>query len=103
MNKSDRLKIAAGLLVVLAMGLFCARRLRISTEITFFVPDAADQKLAEISRQLMDSPLTRGMILSVEAPNSETAIAAGKRLSAALRGDPEIAWIRGGPGPGVAE
>ncbi|HXN83620.1 MAG TPA: MMPL family transporter [Myxococcales bacterium] len=100
---SDRLKIAAGLLLLLAMGLFCARRLRVSTEITFFLPDTEDQKLAEISRQLMDSPLTRSMILSVEAPDQGTAIAAGKGLAAALRGDPEIAWVRGGPGPGVAE
>jgi predicted exporter len=100
---SDRLKIAAGLLLLVAMGLFCARRLRVSTEITFFLPDAEDQKLAEISRQLMDSPLTRSMILSVEAPDGGTALAAGKGLAAALRGDPEIAWIRGGPGPGVAE
>jgi predicted exporter len=100
---SDRLKIATGLLLLVAMGLFCARRLRVSTEITFFVPDAEDQKLAEISRQLLDSPLTRSMILSVEAPDRETAIAAGKGLAAALRGDPEIAWIHSGPGPGVGE
>jgi len=100
---SDRLKLAAGFLLLVAMALFCARRLRVSTEITFFLPDSEEKELAEISRQLIDSPLTRSMILSVEAPGRGSAIAAGKELAAALRGDPEVAWIRGGPGAGVAE
>jgi predicted exporter len=93
-------RLAAGLALFVAMAVFCALRMRVSTEITFFLPDGEDQKLAEISRQLLDSTLTRTMILSVEA---DDPVAAGKKLAAGLRGDPEIAWLRAGPGPQVAE
>ena len=91
------MRIFAGIALLLAMVAFCALRMRVSTEITFFLPDGEDKELAEISRQLLDSTLTRTMILSV-APAD-----AGKKLAADLAHDPEVAWVRAGPGPQVAE
>jgi predicted exporter len=90
-------KIAAAAALFAAMAIFCALRMRVSTEITFFLPEGEDQELAEISRQLLDSTLTRTMILSIEPA------AAGKKVAAQLSADPEIAWVRAGPGPQVAE
>ena len=97
---SDRLKLLAGFAVLLAMAIFCALRLRVSTDVTQFLPGAEDRQLARIGAQLIDSTLTRTMILSLEGP--QPAAAAGE-LAALLRADPEVAWVNSGPDPRIAE
>lgn len=100
---SDRIKAAIGFAVMAAMAVYCARALEVSTEITHFLPGSDDRRLAQIARNLADSDLTRTLILSIEAPDQERAIAASKRLAAALRKDPEVARVVSGPDPTMAE
>ena len=47
------------------MIVFCALRLRVTTDITHFLPAGTDHRLAELSRRLADSSLTRTLILDV--------------------------------------
>ena len=99
----ERAKIATGFILLAALALYCALRMRVASDITYFLPSSEDPKLAEISRELLESPLTRGMILSIEAPDVAGAVSAGKALAQKLRADPEIAWLRSGPGADIAE
>ena len=100
---SDRWKVLAAAAVLTAMAVFCALRMRVSTDVTQFLPGAEDRQLARIGAQLVDSSLTRTMILSVEAPSQAQAIAAGKQLAGLLRTDPEVASVNNGPEPGLAQ
>ncbi len=99
----DSLKIAVVALAMAAMGAYCALKLEVSTEITHFLPGAEDRRLSAIARQLVDSTLTRTMILSIEGPDQPSAIAAARALTASLRADPEVQWISAGPDAALAE
>src|SRR5450432_751601 len=90
-----RLALAAALAV--AMGAFCATHLRVTTDITHFLPAGADHRLAGLSRQLADSALTRTLILSVEGPDGETARTAARVLGERLAAHPEVAFVQRGP------
>jgi predicted exporter len=68
-----------------------------------FLDDATEQTLATVSRSLLESPITRTMIISVDAGERTGSIAAARDLEAALRDRPEIARTRGGPAPGIGE
>lgn len=83
--------------LVLALAAFVAARFQLSADITHLLPSAEDQRLAALARQLADSPLSRSMVLSVEAATPAQARAAAKRLAAKLRADPEVAWLLSGP------
>jgi predicted exporter len=94
------LRAAAGLLVLAALALVCWRRFAVTTDITHFLADETDARLAGISRRLAQSELTRTIVLSVTAPGDDPAPAlrAAAAMAAALRGHPEVAWLRVGPG-----
>jgi hypothetical protein len=62
------MRLALAAIVAAAMAVFCAARLRVTTDITHFLPAGADHRLAGLSRQLADSSLTRTLILSFGAP-----------------------------------
>ncbi len=95
-----RRAVALGLLLaVAAMLAYTAPRLRFDTDIANFLPDAGGDEQAVLSRLLRDTELSRTMILSVGAPDEARAVAAGRALAGALRGHPELAWLRSGPDP----
>ncbi len=93
---SDRTRVVIGAAMVLLLAIFCALRLKVRTDITHFLPSTGDRELAEIARQLVDSTLTRTMILSIEAKDAEQAIAAARALAEKLRANPEVASLRNG-------
>ena len=82
-----------------AMAAFVAPRLRFSTDIANFLPEASGNEQALLSRMLRDTELSRTMILSVAAPDEATAAAAGRALADALRPNPALDWVRSGPDP----
>jgi predicted exporter len=86
------------LLAVAAVGMavYCAIHLRLGTDITRFLPVGSRSELAALSSRLMDSPLTRTVVISIGAEDSSVAIAAARDLAAALRDHPEVAWVRTG-------
>jgi hypothetical protein len=51
----------------LAMAVLCAARLKVTTDITHFLPAGDDRGLGQLSRQLADSALTRNLIVSIGA------------------------------------
>jgi predicted exporter len=82
-----------------ALALVCWRRMAVTTDITHFLADETDAKLAGISRQLAQSELTRTMILSTcRATTRSRRRAAAREMAGALAGHPEVAWLRTGPG-----
>ncbi|HEY5658639.1 MAG TPA: MMPL family transporter [Myxococcota bacterium] len=78
----------------LALLVYCALNLRLGTDLTNFMPKGSRSEIARISSQLTDSPFTRTMVLSVEGPDTDAAIAAASQLAGFLHGHPEVAWVR---------
>jgi predicted exporter len=98
-----RLTLAAMLCLFLAMGLFTVRRLELSSGMADLIPESTEQELALISASLVDSPLTRTMVLSVGASDLTTAVAAARRWESTLAGHPEVATLRTGPDESLPE
>ncbi|MBL9100121.1 MAG: MMPL family transporter [Myxococcales bacterium] len=92
------IRAAIGFVLLAVLVVVCWRRLAVTTDITHFMADETDAKLAGISRELAQSELTRTMILSVQADDPAAARAGARALAAALAGHPEVAWLRVGPG-----
>ncbi|MCP4004226.1 MAG: MMPL family transporter [bacterium] len=93
---------AAGLLLLAGMALFTARNLQLSTGLASLLSESSDLELAHISARLVDSPLTRTMVLSVTAPDLRTALKTARRWQAVLQGHPEVESVRAGPDPEFA-
>jgi len=93
---NERRRTIAFALIAAIMGVYCALHLRVGSDITRFLPMGSDSDLAALSSRLADSPLTRTLVISLEADELSTAIAAARELSDALRPHPEVAWIRSG-------
>ncbi|HEY0135203.1 MAG TPA: MMPL family transporter, partial [Nannocystis sp.] len=89
-----------GLAIVVLLAVVCWLRMAVTTDITHFLADETDAKLAGISRQLAQSELTRTIVLSVHAEGEDPgpALAAAASMAEALREHPEVAWLRTGPG-----
>ena len=60
-----RLRLGIAALLTVGMIVFCALRLRVNNDVIHFLPAGTDHRLADLSRQLADSSLTRTMILDV--------------------------------------
>ena len=89
------------LLVVAAV--FVGSRLELATGLAHLLPDSQDQELALVSARLVDSPLTRTMVLSLSAPSLAAALAGMRTLGSALAVPPEVASLRIGPRAGFEE
>ncbi len=94
MTRALRLGLWAVVLVALAV--YSARHLSFATDITNFMPDGSGSELARLSRELAHSDLARTMVLTIGGGEPARAIAGAKQLAAALRGHPEVAWLRDG-------
>lgn len=94
-----------GLVIVLGLAAYCAARLRVVTDITAFMADVADPKLAALSRAMANSELTRTQVLSIDDArgDADVAIAGAQALADRLQGREDIAWLRTGPGELHAE
>ena len=96
----------AGVLFALVSA-FVVFRFEVTNDITSFLPDPGDQELAQLSREIIASELSRTMVLTVHADDIEVAVEAARALETALLADaavaPSIAFIEGGPPDGVEE
>lgn len=97
--------LGIGLVALGGLGAFVAMRMELVTDITAFLPTGDDPELAALSRQIARSELSRTMVLTVGAPDEQTAVAAGRAFEEALRADPRVsdhlAFLDGGPPEGV--
>jgi len=96
MTRGDRIHLALAAAACAAMAAYCWQRMDVVNEITAFIPAGDDARLAEISRKLVDTSLTRTLILSVESTDAASAVAGAKQMATALRADPEVEWLRSG-------
>ena len=87
------LRAGLGWLVVAGLAIVCWARMAVTTDITAFMADAGDARLAGISRQLAQSELTRTIVLSVQAEGDDpaAALAGAQTVGEALASDPEVA------------
>ncbi len=76
------------------LGGYCIARLELTNSITHFIPSRAEAELIELSLKLVESPLTRRMLLSIEGGPESAAVAA--QLADTLRTHPEVAWVETG-------
>jgi predicted exporter len=104
-TSTERRQLAFGAVVVAALGAFVAARMTVVTDITSFLPAGDDPTLSQLSREIASSELSRTMVLTLEAPDPDRAVAASRALEAALRADPRVgphlAFLEGGPPEGV--
>lgn len=83
---------------------YSALRLEVTTDITHFLPAGSDHRMAQLSRELADSPLTRALILSIGARRDDAdPRAAAVALADRIGRHPEIATLQRGPTPEMAE
>lgn len=94
MTSGRRLATWGFLLALAAAGVVVATRLRITTDITHFLPAGEDQELARVSRALADAEVLRTRVLLVDSAHPAEATRA---LRDALSRAPGVAWIRSGP------
>jgi predicted exporter len=90
----------AFVLATLGMIAFSASKLRITTDVTNFLPDESAAGLAALSRALAAGELARTMVIAIggEAP-VEALVEAARALEARLAAHPEVLWLRAGPRP----
>ncbi len=95
----------ASIVVLVGLVLACWQRWAVHTDITHFLVDDTDLAMAEVSRQLAASELTRTIVLSIHADGGDAApaLAAARGLAGALASEPEVAWVRTGPASVVGE
>ena len=103
MKRHPRLAIGVMFGLFVAMGLFTARRLEFSSGMADLIPESTEQELALVSASLVDSPLTRTMVLSLSAADLSTAVAAAQRWGVTLVAHPEVATLRTGPDESLAD
>jgi predicted exporter len=88
-------------LVLAGMTVVITTRLTFGTNITNLMPSGTPGTLADISRRLTETELSRTMVLCIGAPDLDTAVAAAREFAAALRMMPDVAWVRSGVDPDV--
>jgi predicted exporter len=97
--------MAFALAALSALSAFVITHWSITTDITAFLPDEEASDELALSRLLADSPLSRTMVITIGAPDRETARAAGLSFEEALQKDPQamaaLAQLRGGPPEGL--
>ena len=81
------------LLLALAVG-YSLLRLELTGSITHFLPSEDESELVELALELVDSPLSRRMVLSIGGGPARTRIAA--ELAEMLASHPEVAWVEAG-------
>lgn len=93
--------------VLLALLAFVAARLIVSTDISEFIPTGEDQTKAKISQAIVRSPLLQTIVLTLEAADAPSAVAASQAFETAARSDPQLmaslAFIDSGPPAGLEQ
>jgi predicted exporter len=95
--------VGLAVILFLAMGVYIARNLELSTGIAHLLSESSEQELALVSSNLVDSSLTRSMVLAVSGPDLDTAMAAARQWAVVLDGHPEVASLRMGPDASFGE
>jgi len=76
------------------LGGYSATRLETTNSITHFIPSRVEAELVSLSMDLIESPLARRMVLSIEGGRESSEVA--DRLADVLRVHPEVTWVETG-------
>jgi predicted exporter len=101
--RGRRLRLGLAAALAAGMAAYCATHMRVTTDITHFLPRGTDHRLAQLSRSLSDSTLTRTLILSVGGPDPAAIRAGAAALAERLATNPEVAWVQRGPTERLAQ
>jgi predicted exporter len=94
-----RTELGFALWFVVAL-VFSATRLSVDGSMAALLPPA-QQRVAELGQRVIDSNLSRTMLLSVGGSGQDADLEARRvtaRMARALDGDPEVSWVLSGPG-----
>ena len=88
---TKRSKIFIAIVGLITLAVYCLFHFQINSSIAHFIPDRSEAKLIQISLDLIDSPLSRNMVLSIHGSDQRKQLT--EELSERLREHPEVAWI----------
>jgi predicted exporter len=101
----ERISLLASALVLALMGGFVWANFSVTTDVTLLLPPDADRELLGLTRRVADSELGRTMVLTLGAPDADTAVRASHSFERELRGEtrvaPQLLSLEGGPNPGT--
>jgi predicted exporter len=83
-------------LVLVSATIVVATNLTFGTNVTNLMPAGRAGTLADVSRRLTNSELSRHLVLTVHAPDPKTALAGARELADAMAASSEVAWVRTG-------
>jgi predicted exporter len=91
-----RLRSLLVVLIVAAAWLATLPRLRLTTAITYFLPELADQRAGRLAKELAEGELSRTVILDVSGDEPAAVGQTARRLMTALETDPATESVRSG-------
>lgn len=93
--------------VLLGMSAYVAARFTVTTDVTALMPPSGEQAKVALARRIVDSELSRTMVLTLGAPDADTAVRASRAFEAALREQrgvaAALASLEGGPPEGAEQ
>jgi predicted exporter len=98
-----RRRVAAIAIGLILLAGYCVARFEVTTDITDFLDAPGRASEGALSRRLTRSDVTRTMVLSIAAPELDTALETAGELASRLEGDGNVAWISAGPDPDLPD
>ncbi len=107
MNSREWPRLLVGAVVLGLLAWFVTANLRLTTDITHFVPGGAVDSSLALARQVAVGELSRTMVVLVETRDGDEAAVVSREFEQLLRDDPivtaALASLEGGPQPGFEE
>ena len=107
MTRGEIPRIAAGLLTLLVLSVWWTADPHVTTDITHFLPRGERDSAIDLARKIATGPLSRTMILLVDATDESEAVAVSRAYENLLRADARVATrvesIDAGPPAGIEE
>lgn len=98
---TDRVIRVATLGILAALATFCFLRMEVTSSITHFLPSGEEAELADLARRLVESQLSRAMVLRVTGEGDR--VGAARALAGSLTGHPEVLRVEGATEPESVE
>lgn len=107
MTGGERPRLALGLLIAVAMLAFVVAKLRVTTDITHFLPHGENDHRVDLARRIATGELSRTMVLLVDAEDRDQAAVVSRAFEAELRAEPAVVAamerLAAGPPEGIDE